>query len=336
MESDRKQLNKEIICRIIVLVIISIILLSIILSKNFFTNNTNLEQKYYKNILNLYVLNDGTLRVEENIKLDTNHYSTYFFTDDTYDEIDYNRNIENLKVYYNNIELDTDNKNINGYYIYKYNNNIIESEKVKLKFSPYNNIEVFLPDNDSNLKIVYELKDYIANYNDISYFQFNLKYGLNVFQNETKINIIMPDNTETFNIFNNIELKNKSMVKDINSSRKELYFTGLKKQNLHLEVIFDKNIVDSNLKINEDKELDIIEKYNKIEKNRLKFYIILFGLLIVMAVGMGIGTTVKYWDIENIGKISFAERSKVKFHYIKILLALIILIFIFYVIIKII
>lgn len=334
MESDRKQLNKEIICRIIVLVIISIILLSIILSKNFFTNNTNLEQKNYKNILNLYVLNDGTLRVEENIKLDTNHYSTYFFTDDTYDEIDYNRNIENLKVYYNNIELDTDNKNINGYYIYKYNNNIIESEKVKLKFSPYNNIEVFLPDNDSNLKIVYELKDYIANYNDISYFQFNLKYGLNVFQNETKINIIMPDNTETFNIFNNIELKNKSMVKDINSSRKELYYTGLKKQNLHLEVIFDKNIVDSNLKINEDKELDIIEKYNKIEKSRLKFYIILFAFIIVTSVGMGIGSTVKYWNVDNIGKISFAERSKVKINYIKILFTLIILIFIFYIIIK--
>lgn len=191
-----------------------------------------------------------------------------------------------------------------------------------------------MPDYESNLKIVYDLKDYIANYNDISYFQFNLQHGINLFQNDVRINIIMPESTDVFDIYNNKKFSNQYIIKDINSSRKELYFTGLENEKLHIEVILNKDIVDSNLKLNEDGELKIIEKHNKDLKDKLKLYIVLFFLLIGASIILSISNTVKFWNRENMDKVSFDERSNVKFYYFKILFVLMIVILIFYITIK--
>lgn len=135
MESNIKQINKKIINRMKIMIIFIIIISSIIVFKTFFVNKNRFEKINYKNIINLYVLNDGTLRVEENIKLDKNVYSTYFLVSDRFDEIDYDENVENLKVYYNDIVLDTDKDNKNGYFLYKRNQNIVESKQVELRFS---------------------------------------------------------------------------------------------------------------------------------------------------------------------------------------------------------
>lgn len=331
-----KSINKKIIYRISCLLIFGMLLFTVIVFKNFNINKNKFEKIDYKKILNLYVLNDGTLRVEENITLDKNNYSTYFLINNKYDEVKYSKNIENLKVYYNNIELDTNKENINGYYIYKYDNKILDSKQVDLKFTEYNNIDILLPNHQSNLKIVYDIKDYIVNYNDISYFQYNLKYNYNMFNDEVKINIIMPDSTKLFDIYTNIELKNNNRIKDINSYEKELSIYGLEKENLHLEFVFDKNIVNSKIKISEDKNLSIKEKYNELEKSNSKLHIVLFVSLIVMSIAVGIGSTIKIWNRENRGKISLLERNTVKFHYFKILFIIMLFTLLFYIIIKII
>ena len=314
MELNIKKIKKYIIYGIMILIII----FCIVLLRNVLVNKVSFEEKDYKNIkniLNLYVLNDGTLRVEENIKLDKNEYSTYFLVSDRYDEVDYKENIENLKVYYNDIELNTDKYNEDGYYIYKYDNkysnNVVDPKGVEVRFSRYNNIEVYLPDYKSNLKIVYELKDYVVNYNDISYFQFNLNYGLNIFEDETLINIIMPESSDIFDIYNNIEFVKKSITKEINSSRKEIYFSGLEKEKLHLEVVFDKNIVDSNFKINEDKHLEIKEKnnYNKIVKENLVLNIRILFCMILSLYALKIINKAKYKHSYGNIEESFDKKS---------------------------
>lgn len=329
-------INKKITYRISCLLIFCILLFVVIVFKDFDVDKNKFEKIDYKKILNLYVLNDGTLRVEENIELDKNNYSTYFLINNKYDEVKYSKNIENLKVYYNNVELDTNKENINGYYIYKYDNKILDSKQVDLKFSEYNNIDIFLPNHQSNLKIVYDIRDYIVNYNDISYFQYNLNYNYNIFNDEVKINVIMPESPKAFDIYTNIELKNNNRIKDIDSYKKELSIYGLEKENLHLEFVFDKNIVNSKIKINEDKNLSIKEKYNELEKENLKLHIVFLVSLIVMAIGIGIGSTIKIWNRENRGKLPLLERNNVKFHYFKVLFIIMLLTLLFYIITKII
>ena len=151
----------------------------------------------------------------------------------------------------------------------------------------FNNIQVFMPSiNHGKLKIAYDLKNYIVNYNDINYFEYDLKYDYNIFSNDVQFNIIMPKSTNEFLIMTNPEFNHSSLTTSLNDTTKQISLSGLKSDPLHIEVLFDRQISESDLKISEDKYDDLVNKFKKDRNNKIKLYIIMFTLLFISTIAV--------------------------------------------------
>ena len=145
-----------------------------------FVSKRTLSNIDYTTKINLSILKDGSLHVEQNIKVNSSYYSTYFFSDlpSRFNEYDYNETVKNLKVYFND-NLLTSNKSSNGYFNYRSCSSItikiVNARDVEMgsRNDTFNNIEIFIPKNYGDLKIVYDLENYIANYADINYLEYD-------------------------------------------------------------------------------------------------------------------------------------------------------------------
>lgn len=265
----------------------------IILSEGKFISKKTLFEKDYNTKINLYILKDGCVHVEQNIKVNSSNYSTYFFSDlpSRFNEYDYNQNVQNLKVYYNDNQL-TSTEGEDGYFNYRYCTNIttkiIDPKFVESDFSSelFNNIEIFLPKQYGNLKIVYDLENYIANYNDINYIEYDLKYDYNIFDDDVQINIIMPEITNKFLVNTNLEFSHSSITSSLNDTTKQISISGLKDYPLHMEVLFDRKISDSSLKFNKDNYKYLSKKFKQDRKDRIESYVVIFILLFFASIAV--------------------------------------------------
>lgn len=266
----------------------TIIVIFILLEGNF-TSKKTLSEKDYSTKINLTIMQDGTINVEQVIDVNSSYYETYFFSDLAcrFNEYDYDENVENLKVYFNDKPL-TSTENTDGYFNYRYCTSMTEKIKdplfVERGHALFNNIEIFMPENHGELKIVYDLKNYIVNYNDINYFEYDLKYHYNVFDNDVQFNIIMPEFTNEFLIMTNPEFNHSSMITSLNDTTKQISLSGLESDPLHIEVLFDRQISESDLKINEDKYDDLLNKFKQEKKNSITAYVAIFILLLFMSI----------------------------------------------------
>ena len=287
-------MSKQYIERFLPNFIFCMILLSIfiILFEGNLTNQKTLYEKDYSTKINLTIMQDGTLNVEQVIDVNSNNYATYFFSNlpSRFNEYDYDENVENLKVYFNDKPL-TSTENTDGYFNYRYCTSMTEkiknSELVEMGIDSFNNIQVFMPSiNHGKLKIAYDLKNYIVNYNDINYFEYDLKYDYNIFSNDVQFNIIMPKSTNEFLIMTNPEFNHSSLTTSLNDTTKQISLSGLKSDPLHIEVLFDRQISESDLKISEDKYDDLVNKFKKDRNNKIKLYIIMFTLLFISTIAV--------------------------------------------------
>mgnify|MGYP001860799294 CR=1 FL=1 len=287
-------MSKQYIERFLPNFIFCMILLSIfiILFEGNLTNQKTLSEKDYSTKINLTIMQDGTLNVEQVIDVNSNNYATYFFSNlpSRFNEYDYDENVENLKVYFNDKPL-TSTENTDGYFNYRYCTSMTEkiknSELVEMGIDSFNNIQVFMPSiNHGKLKIAYDLKNYIVNYNDINYFEYDLKYDYNIFSNDVQFNIIMPKSTNEFLIMTNPEFNHSSLTTSLNDTTKQISLSGLKSDPLHIEVLFDRQISESDLKISEDKYDDLVNKFKKDRNNKIKLYIIMFTLLFISTIAV--------------------------------------------------
>ncbi len=274
--------------RLIANLIISMLALTIfiIALEGKFVSKKTLSQKNYDTKINLSILKDGSLHVEQNIKVNSSYYSTYFFSDlpSRFNEYDYDENVKNLKVYYND-NLLIPIKSPNGYFNYRscssITSKIIDAKDVERGFSTakFNNIEIFMPQNYGTLKIVYDLENYIVNYTDINYLEYDFKYGYNLFDDNVQINISMPEFTDKFLINTNLEFNHSSLTQSLNNTTKQISITGLKNNPLHMEVLFDRQISESNLKFNQDNYKYLSNKFKRERKKQIELYVVMFLLL---------------------------------------------------------
>ena len=268
----------------------TIIVIFILLEGNF-TSKKTLSEKDYSTKINLTIMQDGTINVKQVIDVNSSYYETYFFSNLAcrFNEYDYDENVENLKVYFNDKPL-TSTENTDGYFNYRYCTSMTEKIKdplfVERGHALFNNIEIFMPEIHGELKIVYDLKNYIVNYNDINYFEYDLKYHHNVFDNDVQFNIIMPEFTNKFLIMTNPEFNHSSLITSINDTTKQISLSGLESDPLHIEVLFDRQISESDLKINEDKYDDLLNKFKQEKKNSITAYVAIFILLLFMSIAL--------------------------------------------------
>lgn len=268
-----------------------ILVIFIILSEGNFTSKKTLSEKDYSTKINLTIMQDGTINVEQVIDVNSSYYETYFFSNiaSRFNEYGYDENVENLKVYFNNKPL-TSTENTDGYFNYRSCTSMTEKIKdpvvVELGHDSFNNIEIFMPESHGELKIVYDLKNYIVNYNDINYFEYDLKYHHNVFDNDVQFNIIMPEFTNKFLIMTSPEFNHSSLITSINDTTKQISLSGLESDSLHMEVLFDRQISESDLKINEDKYDDLLNKFKQDKNNSIKAYVVMFMVLLIMTIAV--------------------------------------------------
>ena len=115
-------MSKQYIERFLPNFIFCMILLSIfiILFEGNLTNQKTLSEKDYSTKINLTIMQDGTLNVEQVIDVNSNNYATYFFSNlpSRFNEYDYDENVENLKVYFNDKQLNS-TENTDGYFNYR-------------------------------------------------------------------------------------------------------------------------------------------------------------------------------------------------------------------------
>lgn len=284
-----KEFKERFLANFIFCIIIFVIF--IILSEGNFTSKKTLSEKDYPTKINLTIMQDGTINVEQVIDVNSSYYETYFFSNlaSRFNEYNYDENVENLKVYFNDKPL-TSTENTDGYFNYRYCTSMSEKIKnpvvVELGHDSFNNIEIFMPEIHGELKIVYDLKNYIVNYNDINYFEYDLKYHHNVFDNDVQFNIIMPEFTNKFLIMTNPEFNHSSLVTSINDTTKQISLSGLESDSLHMEVLFDRQISESDLKINEDKYDDLLNKFKQDKNNSIKAYVVMFMALLIMTIAV--------------------------------------------------
>lgn len=282
-----KQFIERFLTNFIFCIIIFVIF--IILSEGNFTSKKTLSEKDYPTKINLTIMQDGTINVEQVIDVNYSYYETYFFSNlsSRFNEYNYDENVENLKVYFNDKPL-TSTKNTDGYFNYRYCTSMTEKIKdpvfVERGHALFNNIEIFMPEIHGELKIVYDLKNYIVNYNNINYFEYDLKYLHNVFDNDVQFNIIMPEFTNKFLIMTNPEFNHSSLITSINDTTKQISLSGLESDSLHMEVLFDRQISESDLKINEDKYDDLLNKFKQDKNNSIKAYVVMFMALLFMTI----------------------------------------------------
>lgn len=267
--------------------ILSILLLIffIIFVEGNFVDKKTLSEKNYSTKINLYILRDGSVHVEQNIKVNSKNYSTHFLYDSNkLAKFDYNENIENLKVYFNDTRL-TYTKNSKGYFNYKYTTNYStricypQAAESGSSIDPFNSIEIFLPESSGNLKIVYDLKNHIITYNDINYLKCDFEYNHNIFDDDVQINIIMPEFADEFLVNTNFEFNHSSIIKSLNDTTKQIYLSGLKNDTLNIEVLFDRNICESGSSINQDNYDYLSNKSKESKKERFELYLVMFMIL---------------------------------------------------------
>jgi hypothetical protein len=283
-----EKFKERLITNLIISMLASIIFIIALEGK--FVSKRTLSNIDYTTKINLSILKDGSLHVEQNIKVNSSYYSTYFFSDlpSRFNEYDYNETVKNLKVYFND-NLLTSNKSSNGYFNYRscssITTKIVNARDVEMgsRNDKFNNIEIFIPKNYGNLKIVYDLENYIANYADINYLEYDLKYGYNVFDDDVQINIFTPEVTDKFLINTNLEFNHSSLIHSLNNTTKQISITGLKNNPLHMEVLFDRQISESNLKFNQDNYKHLSNKFKRERKKQIELYIIMFLLLSLAA-----------------------------------------------------
>lgn len=284
-----KEFKERFLANFIFCIIIFVIF--IILSEGNFTSKKTLSEKDYPTKINLTIMQDGTINVEQVIDVNSSYYETYFFSNlaSRFNEYNYDENVENLKVYFNDKPL-TSTENTDGYFNYRYCTSMSEKIKnpvvVELGHDSFNNIEIFMPEIHGELKIVYDLKNYIVNYNDINYFEYDLKYHHNVFDNDVQFNIIMPEFTNKFSIMTNPEFNHSSLITSINDTTKQISLSGLESDSLHMEVLFDRQISESDLKINENKYDDLLNKFKQDKNNSIKAYVVMFMALLIMTIAV--------------------------------------------------
>lgn len=264
------------------------IIIFIISMEGKFVSKKSLTEKNYNTTINFYILEDGRVRVEQNIKKAPMNYSTYFLYDAMrFDVAKHYENVENIEVYYNNEKL-SNTENENGYFNYRYcteySAKIYSPGIAKHHNSLFNNIEVLLPNTSYDLKIVYELKDYIVSYNDINFFEYNLEYNHNIFDNDAKINIIMPKASEEFLVTTNLEFNHNSIIEILNPTTKQVSLSGLQDDTFHLEVLFDRQICESGSKNNIDRYDYLSNKAKNDKKERFRLYFIMFLIVLFLAI----------------------------------------------------
>lgn len=94
----------------------------------------------------------------------------------------------------------------------------------------------------------------------------------------------MPEYTNKFLVNTNLEFNHRSVINSLNNITKQISLSGLKENTLHLEVLFDKQISESDLKINKNNYDYLSNKINQSKKERFEIYFTMFIVLILSAI----------------------------------------------------